>query len=137
MRLWHKELIAYLPQKQLVSQWRECCGIARNINVLGYPNHILVNKIMDYPIEHFIAYSRLVADEMIARGYKVHWNRFMKWFPDELVYDLNREDIFKDWHNRRYLKQCYHNLEEKNDCNGIPIKDWQEVYRRWGWIDES
>ena len=49
MRLWHKDLIGVLPQKQLVSQWRECCAIVRNIAVNGSPNHIPVNKVMDYP----------------------------------------------------------------------------------------
>lgn len=25
MRLWHKDLIPYLPRQQLLGQWRECC----------------------------------------------------------------------------------------------------------------
>ena len=50
MRLWHKDLIPVLPRQQLLSQWRECCCIARNIVENGTPNHILVNKILDYPI---------------------------------------------------------------------------------------
>lgn len=28
MRLWHKDLIHYLPRQQLIAQWRECCAIA-------------------------------------------------------------------------------------------------------------
>ena len=48
MRLWHKDLIAFLPRKQLLGQWRECCAIARNIAVNGTPNHVLVNKVLDY-----------------------------------------------------------------------------------------
>ena len=47
MRLWHKDLIPYLPRQQLLGQWRECCCIVRNIAMLGTPNHILVNKVMD------------------------------------------------------------------------------------------
>ena len=49
MRLWHKDLIDVLPNGQLLGQWRECCAIARNIKAKGTPNHLLVNKIMDYP----------------------------------------------------------------------------------------
>lgn len=60
MRLWHKDLIQILPKNQLLSQWRECCCIARNIAVNGTPNHILVNKIMDYGIAHFYSYTKLV-----------------------------------------------------------------------------
>ena len=48
MRLWHVDLIDVLPRKQLLSQWRECCAIAKSIADKGTPNHILVNKITDY-----------------------------------------------------------------------------------------
>ena len=53
MRIWYKRLIHLLPAKQLISQWRECSAIAGNIMIIGNPNHILVNKIMDYDIESF------------------------------------------------------------------------------------
>lgn len=43
MRLWHKELIPYLPRQQLIAQWRECCAIASNLASKGTPNHLLVN----------------------------------------------------------------------------------------------
>ena len=32
MRLWHVDLIEVLPRKQLLSQWRECCCIARRVD---------------------------------------------------------------------------------------------------------
>ena len=57
MRLWHKDLLPYLPKQQLVSQWRECCCIAKNISVSGTPNHILVNRILEYPERHFVCYA--------------------------------------------------------------------------------
>ena len=50
MRLWHKDLIPYLPKEQLVSQWRECSSIAGAIIKNGTPNHGLVNYVLDYPI---------------------------------------------------------------------------------------
>ena len=46
MRLWHKDLIPYLPRQQLLGQWRECCCIAKSIHDKGSPNHLLVNKII-------------------------------------------------------------------------------------------
>ena len=64
MRLWHKDLVKILPTQQLTSQWRECCCIAKNISTNGTPNHLLVNKIMDYPVNHFIKYTNLVVSEM-------------------------------------------------------------------------
>ena len=127
MRLWHKDLIPYLPRQQLLSQYRECCCIAKNISENGTPNHILVNKIMDYPIEHFIAYTTLVKQEMQKRGYKCNISRFTKWLEWD-AFKILPSEIFKDWHNTRYLKQCLFNLQEKADCNGITIDEWQKIY---------
>lgn len=127
MRLWHKDLVPVLPKKQLVSQWRECCCIARNISVNGTPNHILVNKILNYPIEHFYKYGMLVRSEMLKRGYKCDYNNFTKWFQ-QLSSEYEYDDIFTGWHNNRYLRQCYYNLQEKYDCGGITPEEWRLIY---------
>lgn len=127
MRLWHKNLIPILPRMQLVGQWRECCLIARQIAVNGTPNHILVNKVMDYPIEHFATYCYNVKWWMVKHGYSPNesaqaaledyiYKPLYPYVPDDL--------IFKDWHNDRYLYQCISNLEEKYDCGGIPEEEW-------------
>ena len=120
MRLWHKDLIDVLPRQQLIGQWRECCGIAKTIAEKGTPNHILVNKIMDYDMVHFYAYSSMVTTEMIERGYKVNdkaFNNFIKNMRKaEEYFTLTMEEIpdknmlYSKWHNKRYLTQCYHNL---------------------------
>ena len=70
MRLWHKSLIEVLPRQQLLGQWRELSAIASNINKKGTPNHILVNKIMDYPMNDFVSYAFYVQKEIYERGYK-------------------------------------------------------------------
>ena len=82
MRLWHKDLISVLPDKQLLGQWRECCCIARNIAVNGSPNHLLVNKIMEYPISHLWKYGYLIMCEMEERGYDCDFDKFEKWFDN-------------------------------------------------------
>ncbi len=128
MRLWHKNLIQYLPRQQLLGQWRECCCIARNIAIFGKPNHILVNKIMDYSTEHFTYYVFLVITEMKSRGYRCDINKFTKWLNKS--YDLDKrphEELFEDWHNDRYLVQCLCNLQEKFDCGGIPKEEWMVI----------
>lgn len=136
MRLWHKDLICVLPQKQLVSQWRECCCIAKNIADNGTPNHLLVNKILEYNPSHFVCYVNKVLQEMEFRGYKVSKDSYVK-----MVSNLNRglncfsigyvavcdSDIFKEWHNDRYLIQCYYNLQEKYDCGGISNIEWSKI----------
>lgn len=132
MRLWHKNLISVLPRQQLLSQWRECCCIARNIKMNGTPNHLLVNKILDYPISHFTNYSLLVATEMESRGYKVDINKFTKYFGGPACWNIIAiDDLFADWHNKRYLTQCYHNLEEKYDCGGISEEEWKTLEKEY------
>lgn len=125
MRLWHKDLIPYLPRQQLLAQWRECCCIARNIFHDGTPNHLLVNKVLDYPDEEFNTYANMVYEEMMRRYFSVNSERFLKWRKNrKLCYHTN---IFKGWHNDRYLRQCLANLEEKYDCGGIPGADWELI----------
>ena len=129
MRCWHKDLIPVLPRQQLLGQWRECCLIAKNIKEKGTPNHLLVNRIMDYPIEHFWSYGVLVYFEMANRGYKCDYNKFDKWFdktPIPLVTPRYFE-IFEDWHTDRYMNQCLMNLQEKFDCDGIGINEYEKI----------
>ena len=130
MRLWHKDLIKALPREQLVAQWRELSAIAGNLNTKGTPNHILVNKVLDYPREHFISYAFWVRQEMTRRGYRTMesvWNKIYCTretdFGEMEIIPL--EDLFPGWHNDRYLEQCYFNLEEKYDCGGV-AQEWFE-----------
>jgi len=138
IRIWHKSLIPYLPRQQLLGQWRECCCIAKNIAEKGTPNHILVNRIMDYPIAHFCTYTQLVIDEMIKRNYKIS-NRAINTFEYYIDIACERLDnynknhhgdystLFFGWHNTRYLRQCLYNLEEKHDCQGITDEEWNAL----------
>ena len=146
MRLWHKDLIPYLPRHQLIAQWRECCAIAVSVVKNGIPNHILVNKIMNYHPFHFSSYSSLVAAEMKNRGYNVSQktvNNFIHNFFEGFSKDIHglcistdttipTEEIFSGWHNDRYLKQCLFNLQEKYDCGGIPENEWKRIEEKFG-----
>lgn len=134
MRLWHKELIKVLPRQQLISQWRELCCIAKNLNNKGTPNHILVNKILDYNKIHLICYTKLILQEMKNRNYKISHNSFNNYLinlnlrkEEFYLINLGFDDIFKDWHNNRYLQQCFYNLEEKYDCNGISKEEFEKI----------
>lgn len=128
MRLWHKNLISALPKAQLVAQWRECSAIAGAILKNGTPNHLLVNKVLDYPISHFITYSLMIRAEMTRRGYKT-----MQSVEDKIVSiypnytQIAYENLFKDWHNERYFEQCFYNLQEKYDCGGLTEEEWKNI----------
>ena len=80
MRLWHTSLIPVLPREHLVAQWRELSSIAGKIQLNDTPNHVLVNFVTDYDFDHFITYTKLVRDEMTARGYRTMnnvWNKIV------------------------------------------------------------
>lgn len=128
MRLWHKDLISVLPRQQLLGQWRELCCIASNIKNKNSPNHLLVNKVLDYSFLHFKFYCYIVINEMKKRGYKINEEKLLKnkvW--EETNATISNDDIFKDWHNERYLKQCLYNLQEKYDCGGISNEEWSKI----------
>lgn len=126
MRLWHKDLIPVLPRQQLLSQWRECCCIARNIAVNGTPNHILVNEIMNYHLDHFVSYCVLVVNEMRRRDYKVDDIKAFKYIQYRRG-PVDFYDLYMNWHNDRYLTQCYYNLQEKYDRGGITEEEWSKI----------
>ena len=146
MRLWHKDLIPVLPRQQLIGQWRECCCIAKNIADNGTPNHLLVNYVMD-DLLSFSCYCELVITEMKNRNYKVSEKSIKKLENNfyifskryELLYDVEYDfehsnissldswHIFGEFHNVRYLIQCYYNLQEKYDCGGITDEDWYKI----------
>ena len=127
MRIWHWKLITALPREQLVAQWRELSAIAGNLNTKGTPNHILVNKVCDYPRDHFVSYAHYIRAEMTRRGYRTMESVWCKILDtNDGAFELVPiEDLFPGWHNDRYLEQCYFNLEEKYDCGGV-AQEWFE-----------
>lgn len=133
MRLWHYKLIPALPRQQLIAQWRECCCIAKNIADKGTPNHLLVNKVLEYSVNNFTRYTHMVATELIKRGYRVSqvsWENFNDNIKNGTIYfDVKcaEDGFFDDWHTPRYFKQCYYNLQEKYDCGGITDEEWVKI----------
>ena len=132
MRLWHYKLVPVLPRNQLIGQWRECCLITRNIAIKGTPNHLLVNPIMDYPIDEFLGYCQLVANVMNTRGYFVDFMKkiYEPLCGETLFFNLKNPEacsFFEDWHNAQYFWQCYSNLQEKYDRGGISEEEWKPI----------
>ena len=111
MRLWHYELIHYLPKSQLLAQWRELNSIFKKQD-----KHILINYIYDYPKNDLKAYACMVIEEMKSRGYKINsMANFEAYFGDELLPAPIDGKLFINHHTFRYLQQCFYNLEEKYD----------------------
>lgn len=114
MRLWHWKLLPYLPQSQLLAQWRELNSI-----YVKQDDHILINYIYEYDRVHLLAYSLLVIDEMNKRGIEVksmdNFNKFFERTRLLSVGSLQTFEPFPQYHNHRYLLQCFANLQEKFD----------------------
>lgn len=132
MRLWHKDMIPLLPREQLVAQWRELSAIAGNIKMKGTPNHILVNKVINYPMNHFITYAAAVRAEMTKRGYRTMDNVWRKIVSvcDGDYNIIPMDEVYPEWMNDEYFIICYYNLKEKWMCGGIKDEDWLKICER-------
>ena len=110
MRLWHYELIPYLPKSQLIAQWRELNSIFKKED-----KHILINYIYSHDKECLRTYAWAVIDEMNARGYKINsMVNMARYFGEKTFLECDETMVYPE-HNDRYLRQCFCNLQEKYD----------------------
>ena len=135
MKIWHKNLISVLPRTQLMQQLKDCIRIAQlkmqygNItaeDVRGsYPYSTL--RINEYDINNILAYTKLVCEEIQKRNYipkdktmqelkHIYALDVLTNTSEQAYLNISYDDIFKGWHNDRYLRQCYNLLEEMYDC---------------------
>ena len=108
MRLWHYQIIRFLPRLQLLAQWRELNLIFRK-----EPKHILINYIYQDQYKDkkdLLAYSNLVIEEMKNRGYHLNLDTFHAYFG-ELISGVTRP--FEKYQDDEYLLICFYNLKEK------------------------
>jgi uncharacterized protein (TIGR02328 family) len=138
MRLWHIDLLEFLPNAQLVKQWKDCATIAGAIKNNGTPNHLLINKVLDYPWTDFVDYTNDVMMELLGRDYNVSeavYHRIKEICANANWSGLkeNQETLklFKGWHNKTYLKQCLFTLEEQYNCGGISYNEWERVSEKF------
>lgn len=110
MRLWHYELLKYLPRQQLLSQWKELNSIYAKKD-----KHILINFIYEYDLDDLFVYSIKVLNEMQSRGYKIKADRYKEYFKIYKYHHLQEipKKLFKEHMNEEYLKICCWNLYEK------------------------
>ena len=106
MRLWHIDLIEFLPRSQLIAQWRELNSIFKKQDV-----HILINYIYSYSKKYLFYYTQKVVDEMRKRCYNIYsWDNYNTYFAD--LEPTTERLVFRE-HDDEYLKICYYNLREK------------------------
>ncbi|WP_010304808.1 pyrimidine dimer DNA glycosylase/endonuclease V [Kurthia senegalensis] len=107
MRLWHYEIIPFLPKGQLLSQWRELNSIFAKED-----RHVLINYVYEYDRTDLRAYTKLIMDEMGKRGYRIRsFDKMNNYFSG--VADVPVAHPFVNHHNDEYLEICFYNLKEK------------------------
>lgn len=122
MRLWHVDLLPYLPKSQLQAQWRELNSIFKKQD-----KHILINYIYNYDKKYLWVYSLKVLEEMNRRGIIIrqfsHFDEYFEDVPCALV------GLRFDEHNDEYLTICYYNLREKHLRGQKDFDDdiWQDL----------
>ena len=67
MRLWHIDLIPYLPKSQLIAQWRELNSIFKKQD-----NHILINYVYNYSKDALYYYSQKVINQFRERNIEIN-----------------------------------------------------------------
>lgn len=126
MRLWHYKVLPCLPDKMLVSQWRECIAIKRQWEK-GTLKHRLVSYVLNHPKDEFIKYVVEVVGELEHRDIK-----YNKKYLDEIIDFCENKTVlgvtpYPLEQNNRYLKQCLYNLQEKADRGIITKEEWNKV----------
>ena len=116
MRLWHKDLLPYLPDLQFKGQLRELVLIMHDWRDRGKTNHLLVNRVMEYGKDHLLDYFLRYAVEYERRFGKAVNGKFFDEFFDFCGFGLEYnavEQLFEGWHEIEYLRVCMANLYEK------------------------
>ncbi|WP_047810608.1 MULTISPECIES: TIGR02328 family protein [Desulfosporosinus] len=130
MRLWHQDLLPFLPRAQLLGQHRECCALRGK----GWgKRHSTVDYVFAYDVEKLVSFHRLVLNEMKRRGYKPD----QQWYTPEyrgknigpwVGLSLEKSDIpvaahIYPEHDKAYLEECLLNLRQKGIELKVPINE--------------
>ena len=128
MRLWHYKLLPYLPDLQFKGQLRELVAIMHDWRDKGTTNHILINKVMEYPKDELKGYYFWYISESQKRRMKISQS-----YSDEFseFCDTFSPVPFFGWHNNEYLRICMANLYEKHKYgvgkSRITDEEWQRL----------
>lgn len=115
MRIWHYALLPYLPDMQFRGQLRELMVIMRDWRDKGQTNHLLINKVTEYPkwqlTNYFLKYW-FVYKERYGKTINEKYGKEWLSFSDEVLGMLD-SPIFDGWHTKEYLRMNMSNLAEK------------------------
>jgi len=128
--MWHYALLPYLPNNQFRGQLRELVAIMHDWKLKGSTNHLLINRVMEYPQVELTAYANLYDAE--------HYKRYSKHINEKYIHEFIDfaegtcgNNPFIGWHNKEYLRVCMCNLYEKHEFgkgkSRITDDEWQKL----------
>ena len=121
MRLWHQELLPFLPRAQILGQHRECCALRGK----GWGRkHSVVDYVFSYSVKRLVSYHFLVLREMERRGYQPdqQWyspeyrgKNTSPWPNDMMVEpeETTEGALIYPEHDDAYREECLANLWKK------------------------
>lgn len=135
MRLWHTDLLPCLPDLQFKGQLRELVAIMHDWRDKDKTNHVLINKVMEFPKQDLVTYFFKYRKEYLKRYGKdikdAIVEEFIFFVPDaEKAANYSPEFMFRGWHNDTYLNICMYNLLEKRLGVGksrITDEEWSHL----------
>lgn len=133
MRLFHYELLPYLPELQFKGQLREIVLVMHQWRDEGKTNHLLINKVMEYDKGHLTTYFMKYCYWYAQRYHKPVSTKYALEFQEfcpEVIGFIDTP-IFDSWHNKEYLRVCMANLYEKHffgiGKSRITDEEWQRL----------
>lgn len=136
MTIWHKDLIPYLPKAQLMVQWEYCYHILEVLLDKGTLEGSF-SKVLNYSFTQFASYTYVVLVEIRKREYDLDANSLVLFISnlfklrDNFNNTCKEMEIYEDWHNDDYLKECLHDLEKQVNMGNISMEDWSIIYNRF------
>lgn len=142
MRLWHEDLLPYLPRQQILGQNRELAALRGK----GWlKSHETVNYIFKHNPYYLYQYHLLVLQEMTNRGYKPNklWynanyrGKKCKPYIFDIIPELDIKRPIYPEHNNNYLIECVLNLHKK--FTEAPVGKYKETelnkfYNKYNYI---
>ena len=128
MILWHYKLLPYLPDAQFKGQLRELVAIMRTWRDDGKTNHLLINRVMQYPKADLYGYFLEYAVE-----YEKRYDILPKQTDEFREFGKHEFTLkhFGGWHNKEYLRVCMANLYEKHffgvGKSRITDEEWERL----------
>ncbi len=136
IRIWHYQLLPYLPELQFKGQLRELVLMMRQWRDKGKTNHLLINRVMEYPKDELSQYFWQYSCEY----YKRYGKKLDQQIEEFNLFSLSTKkayrpfemtNLFDGWHTKEYVRMNMSNLAEKHiygiGKSRITDEQWQRL----------